>query len=91
MVSRIARAEYAVEVPRASDVDPDRVFVAARQDGVVRAILQFVPWGADGMSRDVMRRASTADGGVNELMIVRALEAGAFLTRPELGRIGGRL
>lgn len=57
------------------DADPDCVFVTARQDGVVRAFLQFVPWGADGMSLDVMRRDSAADGGVNELMIVEALRA----------------
>ena len=43
--------------------DADCVFVAARQDGVVRAFLQFVPWGQDGMSLDVMRRDSEADGG----------------------------
>ncbi|KQU65455.1 hypothetical protein ASD62_08980 [Phycicoccus sp. Root563] len=55
--------------------DPDCVFVAARQDGVVRAFLQFVPWGSDGMSLDVMRRDSSAEGGVNELMIVEALKA----------------
>jgi lysyl-tRNA synthetase, class II len=57
------------------DCDPDCVWVAARQDGVVRAFLQFVPWGQDGMSLDVMRRDSTADAGVNELMIVEALKA----------------
>jgi lysyl-tRNA synthetase class 2 len=55
--------------------DPDCVFVAARQDGAVRAFLQFVPWGTDGMSLDIMRRDSTADGGVNELMITEALQA----------------
>ena len=57
------------------EADPDCVFVAARQDGVVRAFLQFVPWGPDGMSLDVMRRDSAADGGVNELLIVEALKA----------------
>ena len=61
------------------EADPDCVFVAARQDGVVRAFLQFVPWGADGMSLDVMRRDSAADGGVNELMIVEALKAAPAL------------
>ncbi|HEX8973569.1 phosphatidylglycerol lysyltransferase domain-containing protein [Oryzihumus sp.] len=61
-------------------VDPDCVFVVARQDGVIRAFLQFVPWGSDGMSLDVMRRDRTADPGVNELMIVEALRAA-----PELG------
>lgn len=55
--------------------DPECVFVAARQDGVVRAFLQFVPWGSDGMSLDVMRRDVTADAGVNELMITEALAA----------------
>jgi len=56
-------------------VDPDCVFVVARQDGVMRAFLQFVPWGPDGMSLDLMRRDRTADAGVNELLIVDALRA----------------
>jgi lysyl-tRNA synthetase class 2 len=60
--------------------DPDCVFVTARQDGRVRAFLQFVPWGGDGMSLDVMRRDSTAEAGVNELMIATALQRA-----PELG------
>jgi len=59
--------------------DPDCVFVAARQDGIVRAFLQFVPWGTDGMSLDVMRRDSEAEAGVNELMIVEALRAAPSL------------
>ena len=45
--------------------DPDCVFVAARQDGVVRAFLQFVPWGQDGMSLDVMRRDSDGRRGAS--------------------------
>jgi lysyl-tRNA synthetase class 2 len=57
------------------ECDPEAVFVAARQDGVVRAFLQFVPWGSDGMSLDVMRRDSAAEAGVNELMIVETLKA----------------
>jgi lysyl-tRNA synthetase class 2 len=56
-------------------LDPDCVFVVARQDGVMRAFLQFVPWGPDGMSLDVMRRDRTADAGVNELLIVDALRS----------------
>ncbi len=56
-------------------VDPDCVFVVARQDGILRAFLQFVPWGPDGMSLDVMRRDRTADAGVNELLIVDALRS----------------
>jgi lysyl-tRNA synthetase class 2 len=56
-------------------VDPDCVFVVARQDGVMRAFLQFVPWGPDGMSLDLMRRDRTADAGVNELLIVDSLRS----------------
>jgi lysyl-tRNA synthetase class 2 len=61
------------------EADPECVFVAARQDGVVRAFLQFVPWGVDGMSLDVMRRDATADAGVNELMITETLAAAPSL------------
>jgi lysyl-tRNA synthetase class 2 len=61
------------------EADPDCVVVTARHDGVVRAFLQFVPWGADGMSLDVMRRDSAADAGVNELMIAEALRAAPAL------------
>jgi lysyl-tRNA synthetase class 2 len=61
------------------EADPECVFVAARQDGVVRAFLQFVPWGQDGMSLDVMRRDATADAGVNELMITETLAAAPSL------------
>ena len=56
-------------------VDPDCVFVVARQDGVMRAFLQFVPWGSDGISLDLMRRDRSADPGVNELLIVDALKS----------------
>ena len=59
--------------------DGDCVFVAARQDGVVRAFLQFVPWGPDGMSLDVMRRDRDADPGVNELLIASVLQAATSL------------
>lgn len=59
--------------------DPDAVVVAARQDGRMRGFLQFVPWGADGLSLDVMRRDRDADAGVNDLLIVEALKAAPAL------------
>ncbi|MCF6425911.1 MULTISPECIES: phosphatidylglycerol lysyltransferase domain-containing protein [Amycolatopsis] len=55
--------------------DPGSVLVTAEQDGVVRGLLQFVPWGDDGLSLDVMRRDRTADNGINELMISELLLA----------------
>ncbi|MEZ0091429.1 phosphatidylglycerol lysyltransferase domain-containing protein [Streptacidiphilus sp. EB129] len=46
----------------------------------IRAVLHFVPWGRDGISLELMRRDRDADPGLNELLIVKALQAG-----PELG------
>ncbi|MFE1327757.1 phosphatidylglycerol lysyltransferase domain-containing protein [Streptomyces sp. NPDC058741] len=43
--------------------------------GDLKAILHFVPWGADGASLDLMRRDRSADPGMNELLIVAALRA----------------
>ncbi|MGI5436963.1 phosphatidylglycerol lysyltransferase domain-containing protein [Streptomyces shenzhenensis] len=48
--------------------------------GDLKAILHFVPWGGDGVSLDLMRRDRTADPGMNELLIVAALQAA-----PKLG------
>ncbi|MEV8316073.1 phosphatidylglycerol lysyltransferase domain-containing protein [Streptomyces sp. NPDC059900] len=48
--------------------------------GDLKAVLHFVPWGADGVSLDLMRRDRAADPGMNELLIVAALQAA-----PKLG------
>ncbi|AEM88196.1 phosphatidylglycerol lysyltransferase domain-containing protein [Streptomyces violaceusniger] len=48
--------------------------------GDLKAVLHFVPWGPDGMSLELMRRDRSADPGMNELLIVAALQAA-----PELG------
>ncbi|MEU6390075.1 phosphatidylglycerol lysyltransferase domain-containing protein [Streptomyces sp. NPDC046939] len=48
--------------------------------GDLKAVLHFVPWGDDGVSLDLMRRDRDADPGLNELLIVAALEAA-----PKLG------
>lgn len=42
--------------------------------GDLKAVLHFVPWGDDGMSLDLMRRDRSADPGMNELLIVAALQ-----------------
>ncbi|MFJ8792077.1 phosphatidylglycerol lysyltransferase domain-containing protein [Streptomyces sp. NPDC102462] len=48
--------------------------------GDLKAVLHFVPWGDDGVSLDLMRRDRSADPGMNELLIVAALQAA-----PKLG------
>jgi lysyl-tRNA synthetase class 2 len=60
--------------------DPDCVVVTAELDGTVRAMLQLVPWGAAGLSLDLMRRdRDVPDTGLNELMIAELLLAGETL------------
>ena len=43
-------------------------------DGLLRGLLQFVPWGEDGLSLDLMRGDRTADNGLTELMVTAVLE-----------------
>ncbi|GAA0463968.1 membrane protein [Paractinoplanes deccanensis] len=44
------------------------------ESGTLRGLLQFVPWGADGLSLDLMRGDRSADNGLTELMVVTVLE-----------------
>jgi lysyl-tRNA synthetase class 2 len=55
------------------------VLVTARENGVLRAILHFVPWGIDGLSLDLMRRDKTAQAGLNDFLIVEAIKAAPAL------------
>jgi len=55
--------------------DGDCVLVTATEDSVLRAILHFVPWGADGLSLDLMRRDRTAQPGLNDFLITEAIKA----------------
>jgi lysyl-tRNA synthetase class 2 len=58
------------------ELDPDALVVTATLEGQVRALLQFVPWGQDALSLDLMiRDASVPDNGLNELLIVDLLAA----------------
>jgi lysyl-tRNA synthetase class 2 len=59
--------------------DPEAVLVTSYEDGTLRGFLHFVPWGRDGLSLDVMRRARDADRGLNEFLIVEALRAAPAL------------
>jgi lysyl-tRNA synthetase, class II len=60
--------------------DDDCVLVTAEENGVLRAVLQFVPWGHDGLSLDLMRRDKNAQAGLNDFLIVESIKAA-----PELG------
>jgi lysyl-tRNA synthetase class 2 len=55
--------------------DDHCVIATATQDGVLRGLLHFVPWGCDGLSLDLMRRDKAAGPGVNDFLIVAAVKA----------------
>jgi lysyl-tRNA synthetase class 2 len=54
--------------------DEDCVIATATKDGVLRAILHFVPWGSDGLSLDLMRRDRAAQPGLNDFLIVETIK-----------------
>jgi len=56
------------------------VIATATQDGVLKALLHFVPWGSDGLSLDLMRRDRSAQPGLNDFMIAETIKSA-----PELG------
>jgi lysyl-tRNA synthetase class 2 len=55
--------------------DEDCVIATATENGVLRGILHFVPWGAEGLSLDLMRRDRSAQPGVNDFLIVETIKA----------------
>jgi lysyl-tRNA synthetase, class II len=59
--------------------DEDCVLATAKEDGALRAVLQLVPWGADGLSLDLMRRDKDAQGGLNDFLIVETIKAASCL------------
>jgi lysyl-tRNA synthetase, class II len=59
--------------------DENCVLATATQDGAVRAVLQLVPWGADGLSLDLMRRDKGAQPGLNDFLITETIKAAPCL------------
>jgi lysyl-tRNA synthetase class 2 len=59
--------------------DENCVLATATENGVVRAVLQLVPWGPDGLSLDLMRRDKAAQPGLNDFLIVETIKAASDL------------
>lgn len=68
---------FSMALSRLGDpTDPDCVVVTARRpDGRLCGLLHFVPWGPDGLSLDLMRRAQDADNGINEFLVTALVAA----------------
>jgi lysyl-tRNA synthetase class 2 len=71
---------FSMALGRIGGCGDDRCVVAtAVEDGVLKAILHFVPWGEDGLSLDLMRRDRAATPGLNDFLIVETIKKGADL------------
>jgi len=60
--------------------DEQCVIATATEDGVLRAVLHFVPWGPDGLSLDLMRRDRQSQPGLNDFLIVETIKAAPELS-----------
>ncbi len=56
------------------------VVATATEDGILRAVLHFVPWGADGLSLDLMRRDRQSQPGLNDFLITETIKAAPALS-----------
>ncbi|WP_231707076.1 bifunctional lysylphosphatidylglycerol synthetase/lysine--tRNA ligase LysX [Tsukamurella sputi] len=57
------------------DLDGRCVLVTARDaDGAAQGFLSFVPWGARGLSLDLMRRSPSAENGLIEAMVAHVID-----------------
>ena len=54
--------------------DPNLIISWSELNGEPIALLQFVPWGSNGLSLDIMRRSENSENGVNEELIVSTIE-----------------
>ncbi|GGR12764.1 membrane protein [Actinoplanes ianthinogenes] len=72
---------FSMALSRLGDpADGDCLLVLCRdEEGVLRGVLHFVPWGRRGLSLDLMRGDRTAPNGLTELMVVSAIEAAGGL------------
>jgi lysyl-tRNA synthetase, class II len=66
---------FSMALGRVGACGDERCVVAtATEDGVLRAVLHFVPWGADGLSLDLMRRDRAVQPGLNDFLIVETIK-----------------
>jgi lysyl-tRNA synthetase class 2 len=72
---------FSMALSRIGDpADADCVVATARRaDGSLCGMLHFVPWGPDGLSLDLMRRARDAGNGINEFLVVAVAGAASRL------------
>ncbi|XCM80666.1 phosphatidylglycerol lysyltransferase domain-containing protein [Kitasatospora sp. HUAS MG31] len=67
---------FSMALGRLGDPDDGRCVMleCSDGDGELRALLSFVPWGADGLSLDLMRRDRDSENGLMEFMVIELLQ-----------------
>lgn len=72
---------FSMALGRLADPDDGNAVVVTCRDasGRLRGLLQFVPWGDDGLSLDVMRRDRSSVNGLIELMVTDLMAQAAAL------------
>jgi lysyl-tRNA synthetase class 2 len=72
---------FSMALGRVGEPGDERCVVAtATEDGVLRAVLHFVPWGTDGLSLDLMRRDRQSQPGLNDFLITETIKAAPELS-----------
>jgi lysyl-tRNA synthetase class 2 len=56
------------------EIDDQEIYLLAKKENELLALMTFAPWGQKGISLDRMLRSKDADTGVNELIIASAVE-----------------
>ncbi len=72
---------FSMALGRIGEPGDERCVVAtAAEDGILRAVLHFVPWGTDGLSLDLMRRDRQSQPGLNDFLITETIKAAPELS-----------
>lgn len=68
---------FSMALGRLGDPSDERCVLVEAIDskGTLRGLLSFSPWGASGLSLDLMRRDGAADNGINEFMVTELVRA----------------
>jgi lysylphosphatidylglycerol synthetase-like protein (DUF2156 family) len=71
--SRAGRGFWTVPGRLGGDRDEQGVLATATQDGTLRVLLHFAPWGGEGLSLDFVSRDRSAPAGLEELLIAEVI------------------
>jgi lysyl-tRNA synthetase class 2 len=83
---------FSMALGRLGDPDDGRCLMVECMDdeGRLRAVLSFVPWGCKGVSLDLMRRDRDSDNGLIEFMVLDVIEGAKALAAAKAPKPKGK-